>query len=269
VERFPYVIAPSAAALAALHARAQDVQPAQDANVRVVAFADPAPTTLAPLPWARAEVRGIERAFHRKVRSHLGADATEEKVEAIGGRVPYLHFAVHGLLDSRSPLDSALVLAADPDAGRNGLLQAWEVVERSRIDADLVVLSGCETALGEARAGEGLVGLVRAFQFAGARAVVASQWLVSDRGTAVLMARLYHHLESGAPPSEALRAAQLELLRAAPGVRTALADLAPRHPRQWLASLLNSDSASSSAVELERLRHAASWSAFQVYGADR
>jgi CHAT domain-containing protein len=114
-----------------------------------------------------------------------------------------------------------------------------------------------------------LVGLVRAFQFAGARAVIASQWLVSDRGAAVLMARLYHHLEAGAPPSEALRAAQLELLRAAPEVRAALADLAPRNPRQRLASLVRGDSESSTTVELERLRHPASWSAFQVYGADR
>jgi CHAT domain-containing protein len=202
------------------------------------------------------------------VRVLLGADATEESVEALAGRVPYLHFAVHGVLDSRAPLDSSLALAAGAGSTRNGLLQAWEVLERVRVDADLAVLSGCETALGEERAGEGLVGLVRAFHFAGARAVVASLWRVPDRGTAVLMARLYHHLEAGAPPSEALRAAQLELLHVSPEARVALAELGPQRGGlhqlvvEWLGLATDSDSGGA-----ERLSQPSVWGAFQVYGA--
>ena len=80
-----------------------------------------------------------------------------------------LHLAAHGLVDERVPLDSAVVLTInegwaplDPEARDNGLLQAWEIFESVRIDADLVVLSACETALGKEVAGEGIVGLTRA-----------------------------------------------------------------------------------------------------------
>ena len=88
---------------------------------------------------------------------------------------------VHGPANERFQLESALVLTTNldwdpdhPDAGEDGLLQAWEIFESLRIDADLVTLSACKTALGEEVAGEGIVGLTRAFQYAGARCVLAS-----------------------------------------------------------------------------------------------
>ena len=95
----------------------------------------------------------------------------------------------------------------------NGLLQVWEIYESVRLQADLVVLSACETALGEEQRGEGLISLARAFQYAGARSVVASLWSVADQTTAELMIRFYRHLRSGLPKDEALRAAQLEFIR--------------------------------------------------------
>jgi CHAT domain-containing protein len=84
------------------------------------------------------------------------------------------------------------------------------------VDADLVTLSACETGLGKVFQGEGLVGLTRAFQFAGARTVLASLWPVSDEGTAELMRSFYTNLKGGATKNEALRAAQLHLLRGNP-----------------------------------------------------
>ncbi|MCP4661409.1 MAG: CHAT domain-containing protein, partial [bacterium] len=93
------------------------------------------------------------------------------------------------------------------------LLQAWEIFEHVRLDADLVVLSACQSALGEERGGDGLLGLTRAFQYAGARSVVASLWQVSDRVTPELMVRFYRHLRSGKPKDQALQAAQIELIR--------------------------------------------------------
>jgi CHAT domain-containing protein len=84
-------------------------------------------------------------------------------------------------------------------------------VDSMRLDADLVTLSGCETALGAAGSGEGLVGLTRAFQIAGARAVAASLWPVSDRATKELMTRFYRGLARGARKDDALRAAQRAL----------------------------------------------------------
>ncbi|HEX2645355.1 MAG TPA: CHAT domain-containing protein, partial [Thermoanaerobaculia bacterium] len=82
-----------------------------------------------------------------------------------------------------------------------------------RLDADLVVLSACETDSGEIRGGEGIIGLTRAFQYAGARSVLASLWRVEDEATAELMQRFYRHLKAGKPKDEALRAAQIELIR--------------------------------------------------------
>jgi CHAT domain-containing protein len=82
-----------------------------------------------------------------------------------------------------------------------------------RLDADLVVLSACESALGRELSGEGLIGLTRAFQYAGARSVAASLWSVADRATAELMTRFHRHYAAGLPKDEALRAAQIELIR--------------------------------------------------------
>ena len=172
---------------------------------------------LEPLPASRKEVEGIARLFAGRAASYVGEQATEERAKAIGKDVRYLHFASHGLLDERFPLNSALALTIPerPAEGQaNGLLQAWEIFEQMRIDADLVTLSACETGLGKELGGEGLMGLTRAFQYAGARSVLASLWSVADESTAELMTRFYGHLKAGKTKDDALRTAQLEMIRA-------------------------------------------------------
>src|SRR6185436_19141127 len=169
-----------------------------------------------PLPAARAEVTEIGRLFPNHARLYLGGEATEEKAKALGRYVRSLHFATHAILDARFPLDSAIVLTQSETFGEgrdNGLLQAWEIFEQVRLDADLVVLSACESGLGKEMGGEGLIGLTRAFQYAGARSVLASLWKISDRITAELMVRFYKHLKDGMAKDEALRAAQMELIQ--------------------------------------------------------
>ena len=174
---------------------------------------------LTPLPASRTEVEGIARVYAGRAQTYLGDQATEERAKAIGKDVRYLHFASHGLIDERFPLNSALALTIPdrPAEGQaNGLLQAWEIFEQMRIDADLVTLSACETGLGKEMGGEGLVGLTRAFQYAGARSVLASLWSVGDESTAELMTRFYGQLKAGKTKDDALRAAQLELIRDRP-----------------------------------------------------
>jgi CHAT domain-containing protein len=170
-----------------------------------------------PLPFTRREVEGIAALFPPdRAQVFLGGSATEELAKAVGKGARILHFATHAQLDDRFPLDSALVLSLPQgftEDHENGLLQVWEVFEKVRLDADLVVLSACETALGEEQGGEGLIGLTRAFQFAGARTVVASLWAVNDPATAELMIRFYKYLRAGLPKDEALRHAQMELIR--------------------------------------------------------
>jgi CHAT domain-containing protein len=95
----------------------------------------------------------------------------------------------------------------------DGLLQLNEIANL-QLDVDLVVLSTCQSQLGRAVRGEGLVSLSRAFIHSGARGVVASIWAVEDRQTARLMPFMYESLRSGASPAEALRAAQIRMIQA-------------------------------------------------------
>lgn len=168
----------------------------------------------AALPAARSEVAGIKQLYPQ-AEIFVGNEATEEQVKRLGPTSRYLHFATHSILDERFPLNSAIVLAVPSDLKsqtENGLLQVWEVTEQLRLDAELVVLSACESALGKTLSGDGLIGLARAFHYAGARSVLASLWKVADTTTALLMERFYHHLKAGKNKDAALRAAQLDLL---------------------------------------------------------
>ena len=177
----------------------------------------------AALPYTRREVERIAKVYPQ-ARLYLGEEATEERVKSVGRDARVVHFATHSYIDDRTPLDSALVLSIPDElpAGRdNGLLQVWEIFEGLRLDADLVVLSSCESALGRELNGEGLIGLTRAFQYAGARSVVATLWSVSDQVTAELMARFHRHYAAGLPKDEALRQAQIELIRKPVRITTA------------------------------------------------
>jgi CHAT domain-containing protein/predicted negative regulator of RcsB-dependent stress response len=174
---------------------------------------------LVPLPAARRELEALRTLSPEKARLWLGAEATEERAKTVGKDARILHFATHGFTDEEFPLESGLALSTPGtrSAGLdNGLLQAWEIFESLRLDADLVTLSACQTGLGKELAGEGLLGLTWAFQYAGARSVLASLWEVDDASTAELMRRFYGHLGRGRSKAEALRLAQVDLLRQRP-----------------------------------------------------
>ena len=126
-------------------------------------------------------------------------------------RYRIVHFSTHGLLDSRHPELSGLVLSLVDETGRpqEGFLRLHEIYTL-RLNADLVVLSACQTGLGKEVRGEGLIGLVRGFMYAGAPRVIATLWDVSDDATAELMRRFYAGMiGDGMAPAAALRAAQV------------------------------------------------------------
>lgn len=126
-----------------------------------------------------------------------------------------VHFATHGLMNSRDPRLSGLVFSMVDREGRpqNGFLRADEVVNL-KLRADLVVLSACQTALGKELRGEGLLGLARAFMYAGAPRVIATLWRVADTATTELMSSFYQKLlRDGVPGGDALRLAKLRLMR--------------------------------------------------------
>jgi CHAT domain-containing protein/Tfp pilus assembly protein PilF len=131
------------------------------------------------------------------------------------GDYRYVHFATHGLLDSQHPELSGILLSMFDEQGtpQDGFLRAHEVFNL-KLSADVVVLSACQTGLGKAVKGEGLVGLTRGFMYAGAPRVVVSLWSVNDAATAELMTRFYHSmLVDKLRPAQALQVAQVSMLR--------------------------------------------------------
>jgi CHAT domain-containing protein len=187
------------------------------------------------LPSSRREAEAIARfAPAGQVWTALDVAASREAVVS-GGLRDYrvVHFATHGLADTRNPELSSLMLSLVDAAGapREGLLTLSDIYELE-LSADLVVLSGCRTALGKEVRGEGLMGLTRGFLYAGVPRVVASLWRVQDRATAELMTHFDRALwHSHLPPAAALREAQRSLRR----------DPRYRDPYFWAGFVLQGD----------------------------
>ncbi|MFL6201592.1 MAG: CHAT domain-containing protein [Thermoanaerobaculia bacterium] len=207
LERHEVVSLPSASALAVQRKLLAARSPAAGA---VAVVADPAfdlrDPTFERLPATRQEAEAIAAlAPPGQARLALGPEAS--RAEVLGDRLSgyrTVHFATHGLIDAEHPSLSGLALA-------DGFLNLRDVYGL-RLGADLVVLSGCRTALGREIRGEGMAGLARGFFHAGARRVVASLWRVEDRATAELMTRFYRGMwTEGQSPAAALRSAQLSI----------------------------------------------------------
>ena len=121
-----------------------------------------------------------------------------------------LHFAAHALFDSENPLNSALLLA--PDKENDGWLRAGDLYSLT-LNADLVTLSACETALGKITKGDDVVGFTRGFLYAGTNSIVSSLWQVDDQATSILMQQFYKNMETNDKCSS-LRKAQLKVKEA-------------------------------------------------------
>lgn len=189
---------------------------------------------LHPIPEAEAEVAGVARAFRTGVKKmFVGVQAGEKIFKALAPQYTTIHIATHGVLDNREPLNSYLLLTrTDGDPENDGLLQAREIID-VRLNADLAVLSACETGNGRVSPGEGVVGMSWAFLVAGARSVVVSQWRVNSASTSQLMNNFYEALSrqndrSSRNKSQALREASLRLLK----------DRRYRHPFYWAGFVL-------------------------------
>jgi len=170
---------------------------------------------LTPLPATRLEADAIMTLVPSGTgRLYTGPQATRDSAmsaELKDYRI--IHFATHGFADDKNPKMSYIALSTADAQGRprNGRLRLLDIYNLN-FSAETVVLSACSTALGENVRGEGLVGMVRGFMYAGAARVVASLWRVDDQSTAELMKRFYRGmLKDGLSPAAALRAAQIEM----------------------------------------------------------
>ncbi len=201
-----------AAALLDFTARSKEATAGRPPSYLLVA--DPSGLPPAPdgrplprLPGARREVAAIARQVPAgSVTTLTGDDADEESVRARSPGRTVLHFATHAIIDDDEPFESYLAL------GGKGRLTAQEIYGL-HLSADLVVLSACRSGLGR-QSGDGIVGLTRAFFFAGAPSVVATLWDVADEPSARLVSDFYRALARDADKARALRTAQLNLLRA-------------------------------------------------------
>ena len=238
IARYEIVQVPSATTLAAMRALttgrpppakvaavfADPIYDGQDPRVRGrSAVSRPAPVipvsrvaglSLTRLPFSRDEAQEISALAPGSVASFLGFDATRERAidrELFDYR--FIHFATHAVMNERVPSLSSVVLSLVDRAGRprDGFVMLPDVYDMT-LNADVVVLSGCQTALGRQVRGEGPIGLARGFMYAGVPRVVASLWQVDDLATAELMRRFYRGvLVEGLTPAAALRAAQQKL----------------------------------------------------------
>ncbi len=197
--------------------------------------------TIAPLPGTKVEVEGISKILKTsgyQVSLSEQNEATESKIKSLKGSA-LVHIATHGYflpdaesggvgVDSENAknnplLRSGLLLAGaaktmsgevlpNLESNDNGVLTAYEAMNLNLNGTDLIVLSACETGLGDVRAGEGVYGLQRAFIVAGAKAMVMSLWKVDDAATQALMTNFYTNLSKGGSKLKAFKQAQLQLM---------------------------------------------------------
>jgi CHAT domain-containing protein len=185
-----------------------------------VAATRPSLLAMAParsrLRYAPDEARSIDALFEPHSRLLVGAGATESQFKQLAGDFTVVHLATHGVFNRANPLLSGVEL--EPDAKDDGLLQVHEILGL-RLQANLVTLSACETALGsgyfsDVPAGDEFVGMTRAFLTAGTESVLATLWDVDDRASVTVMRRFYEHLQrsaGGANNASALAEAQRQL----------------------------------------------------------
>jgi CHAT domain-containing protein len=243
LDEFEISMAPSMSALAAIRDRKRSVEPTrtllvfadpvftrddarltgfQDAGIMLAAADNALPVRsarrferLPRLPYTAMEARAIEAvAPEHSSTFALGLDANRRILDAADVEdYRYLHFATHGLIDTEHPALSALALSRYDETGTaERFLLTLDDIYDLHLNADLVVLSACDTALGREIRGEGLVGLTQGFMHAGARSLVVSLWQVPDRATSELMSRFYEFLlNEGLRPAAALRQAQLSI----------------------------------------------------------
>ncbi|MFH2056044.1 MAG: CHAT domain-containing tetratricopeptide repeat protein, partial [bacterium] len=202
---------------------ADDRQPPRLAEASLLAVAVPEAEGMASLRYSREEVDSIARLFDSRHSEVLIGDPSAKKIlqSSRAREFDFLHFATHSSINHDDPLRSRLWLSADT-TGNLASLSLAEVMHL-RLNAELVVLSSCESGGGRYRLGEGIEGFVRGFLYAGADRVLVSLWPVEDLATMEFMIGFYDQLGRGY--GESLRATKLKLIHSA--------RLRLRHPYYW------------------------------------
>jgi CHAT domain-containing protein len=182
------------------------------------------------LTWNKEEVKNIDK--YMTGETMLGQHAIERAFKEQANNYQIIHLAMHALIDDENPMTSKLVFTSTTDSIEDGFLNAYELYNM-KLNADLVVLSACETGYGKFEKGEGIMSIGRAFSYAGCPSVVMSHWLVDDEATVHIMDAFYKNLSEGLDKDEALRAAKLQFLKGAHPLK--------QHPAFWAGFVILGD----------------------------
>lgn len=164
---------------------------------------------------------------------YLGKEATEDHLKEQAGNFPHIYLSTHAIVNETQPMYSLITFAQDDDPAEDGFLHTYEVFNLE-LDADLVTLSACETGLGKLYRGEAIIGLTRAFLYAGASSVVVSLWSVEE-SSAMLMKDFYRNLKKGIPKDKALQQAKIKM------IKTRRNKISFSHPFLWAPFVLVGD----------------------------
>ena len=181
------------------------------------------------LPKAEEEVKAIAKILKPSL-FYINGKAKEEYFKEKVAKFPIVHLATHCIVEETQPMYSRIVFAQDDDPAEDGFLHTYEVFNL-KLNVELVTLSACETGLGKLCRGEGLIGLTRAFIYAGAPSILVSLWSV-DESTGELMKYFYRNLKKGRSKAEALRNAKLRL------IKTRHEGISFAHPYLWAPFVL-------------------------------
>jgi CHAT domain-containing protein/Tfp pilus assembly protein PilF len=254
IDRFSISYAPSASALFALKKRPKS----RSYPKEILAFGDPAyPGTspskridtssashilaefyrrngyvLSPIPHSRTEVRDISKGVRPDKKDiFLGRDASEKALKAANlSDYRIIHFACHAFSDEGDPLRSAIVLSLNEDGEEDGFFEVAEMY-KMRMEADLVVLSSCQTGTGKNLTNEGILGLPRVFFYMGSRSVISTLWPIDDRASALFMKYFYELMAQGFDKARALGLAKKKMMASKYA-----------HPYYWGAFILTGES---------------------------
>ena len=182
------------------------------------------------LKWNQQEAEDVEQYISGTAMT--GKSATERAFKEQAADAKILHLAMHAFVDDLKPMNSKLVFFQDNDSTEDGFLHTFELYNM-RLNADLAVLSACETGYGKLLKGEGISSLARGFSYAGVPSVVMSHWQVDDESTREIMNIFYRYLSQGETKSTALRKAKLEYLNEAGPIKG--------HPFYWGAFVVVGD----------------------------
>lgn len=202
-------------------------------------------STLKALPETQGEIAALSKKFEGLFLSNDSTNEAFFKEQA--QQYGVIHLAMHGILHPRVPMLSSLAFTENKDSLEDNFLQAHEIAHL-HLNADLVVLSACETGYGKFEQGEGVISLARSFMYAGTPSLVVSLWQVNDQSTSVIMNYFYQNIANGLAKDVALRQAKLEYLKM-------VNDIAA-HPAFWSAFIQLGD---TSSVVITRKGGTSSW----------